>query len=245
MDKSNMSDGEMDEFFDDLLSEDQRKQFLSDRREDESFRRHRDLQDRINDALVARFSMDVDEEKVLGPVMLGASTVSRVRVWNRRTWAIGLAATIVGLFVYGLVRPWSADHSPVFETQSLVTLYQQELVRGFKPYYECHDMVRFADTFEHRLGVPLTLAEMPEDREMLGISYLGGLSRMTVAMLCQVKGEPVVVFVDLQENRNSAAAISGDSSCAVFSTERSGMVFYEVTPHSEPNMMEYFLFPKP
>ena len=88
----------------------------------------------------------------------------------------------------------------------------------------------------------MTLAEMPADRYMVGLSYLGGSSRESTAMLCEVKDRPVLVFVDLAENYDEKVMkIPDGSPLSVFSTEKFGLVFYEVNPFEEATMIDYMV----
>ena len=78
---------------------------------------------------------------------------------------------------------------------------------------------------------------------MLGLSYPGGLSRNTTAMLCEVDGEPVMVFVDRQEADLESASRQDDGSPAVnvIRFRKNGLVFYEVTPFSEARAAQYLV----
>jgi hypothetical protein len=149
----------------------------------------------------------------------------------------------VFLIAFGLWGPrWSPlNREPTFTAVPLAQVYHQTVKDGFEPYYECHDDKRFADTFESRQGIPLHLTEMPEGSMMKGLSYLGGLSRETTAMLCDVEGEPVMVFVDRAEKDRLEAAKESDSELNIFRAERDGLVFYEVTPLDKPTMTKHMV----
>jgi hypothetical protein len=71
---------------------------------------------------------------------------------------------------------------------------------------------------------------------MLGLSYPGGLSRDTTAMLCKVDGKPVMVFVDRPSKDQPLAVEHADAKTHVFRQERDGLVFYEVTPLDGPKV---------
>jgi hypothetical protein len=77
---------------------------------------------------------------------------------------------------------------------------------------------------------------MPEGARMLGLAYAGGMSRRTTAMLCYVGSSPVMVFVDRAENDRPALAARPANGLRIFRSERDGLVFYEVTPLSEPRI---------
>ena len=78
---------------------------------------------------------------------------------------------------------------------------------------------------------------------MLGISYLGGLSRKTTAMLCAVDDRDVIVFVENAENDQPNIALANDDpGLNVYSVSKNGLIFYEVTPFRSSQMIDYFEF---
>lgn len=156
-----------------------------------------------------------------------------------------LAAVAAGLFwvLVGASLWWESAPQPYFEKTPLVALYQQAVDRGFKPYYHCEDPARFAATFSKRQSIPLQLAPTPPEERMLGLSYPGGLSRDTTAMLSLVDETPVMVFVDRLAVDDPAAVAAETESLNVFREERDGLVFYEVSPLPEPRMIDYLVVP--
>jgi len=130
-----------------------------------------------------------------------------------------------------------------FTPRPLASVYSEKVDRGFTPYYYCEDDSRFAELFSTKLGQALALAEMPAGREMIGISQLGGISRVTVAMLCKVDGQNVLVFVDrVGEPGFEWATANTNDGLNVFVEERNGLVFCEVTPLDSAKMIEFFRF---
>ena len=81
---------------------------------------------------------------------------------------------------------------------------------------------------------------MSDDRGMLGLSYMGGISRESTAMLCQVQQQPVLVFVDKISNDRGDLNVSTDPQLSIFREEKFGLVFYEVSPLAQASMMQYF-----
>ncbi len=133
---------------------------------------------------------------------------------------------------------------PDFNPRSLASIYTETVDRGFRPYYVCDDDVRFAETFQTRLGQALALAELPANSEMLGISYLGGISRKATAMLCRVDGQNVLIVVARVGEPGEAVAtadVDGDG-LNIFVAEKNGLVFCEVTPLESSQMIEHFRF---
>ena len=81
---------------------------------------------------------------------------------------------------------------------------------------------------------------MPPGSRMLGLSYAGGLSRDTTAMLCDVDAQPVMVFVD-RIAADRPDLVQSDEDVHVFRSKRHGLVFYEVTPFQHARVVEYLL----
>jgi hypothetical protein len=159
----------------------------------------------------------------------------------RWPWLVGItsvAAAACLAFAFWNFEPQS-DRAPHFEPIPLAQIYKQTVAEGFEPYYECRDDQRFADTFEQRQGIPVHLAKLPLGSTMKGLSYPGGLSRETTAMLCEADGSPVMVFVDRDAKDQPAATKNGDPELHVFREARDGLVFYEVTPLDKPTMMQH------
>lgn len=194
--------------------------------------------DVVEAALRRRFPVVVAPERqvddLVSAVELGPSKVK----W--RLWGIAGAAAAALLIALAWGQRGPRNVAPFFEPTPLVALYQEAVDQGFEPYYECEEPERFAAVFAKRQGLPLELELMPPGSRMLGLSYPGGLSRDTTAMLCEVDGEPVMVFVDrLDADRQAAAITAEGGGLRVFRSELSGLVLYEVTPLDKPRAASY------
>ncbi len=179
-------------------------------------------------------------EKHLVSATRSRETVSLQRHWP---WFLGASSAAAAAFLaFALWSSWGRPSvEPYFAPTPLAQVYRTTVDEGFEPYYECRDDDRFAETFAQRQGIPLRLTEMPLGSMMKGLSYPGGLSRQTTAVLCDVHGKPVIVFVDRAENDQTIAAKNSDPHLQVFRTERDGLVFYEVTPLDEPKMTDHLI----
>jgi len=226
---------------------------LSDQEIDELLRsenrdaliQEKELQSQIDESLRRCYEFTPLSESQMTSLSTGSreqvAPSKRVHGTNRKTFIqMAIAASL--LIVSG-IAVWQFSQSnkidgPVFQPQALVKIYSKSIARGFSPYYHCDDQQRFADVFENRLGIPLRLAVLPADRKMLGISYLGGLSRHTTAMLCEIKSQPVIVFVDSLENDKPEMA-QAVGTLFVFRQQKFGLVFYEVTPFPSAQMIEF------
>jgi hypothetical protein len=203
------------------------------------------LQSRIEGALGRMFDVLPPSEEALAAllarkpaVQLGAA--DRAAATRRRAigWAAALA-TAAAIGAIALWKPWAASipHSH-FTPQPLATLYRMAVKQGFEPYYECDDPERFAQTFAHRQNIPLALLPMAAGSRMLGLSYLGGLSPDTTAMLCMVDEKPVIVFVDRAMADVPTAIAELGPDLHAFRRADHGLVIYEVTPLEEAKVID-------
>jgi hypothetical protein len=173
------------------------------------------------------------------PAVAGRKVEPAVRS-TRRYWAAAILATAAALGWALVGLPWSGPRrdAPLFAARPLVDIYNDAVASGFEPTYECREPERFAATFFERQGKPLQLLTPPVGTRMLGLAYVGGLSRQTTAMLCLVDGERVMVFVDRAAADQAIASDLGDAKLHVFRHQRDGLVFYEVTPLAEPRVTQ-------
>ena len=237
--KPDIDDDPMESFFDKLMSEQEASDFLARSKNDDSFQSQWALQQKIDASLKDVFTFqtpNLPQTEIKTPDATRDATETGVfSRWVR----LAIAASLLGVIAWGAWQYSDNGSRVVFQPVALNRIYDQTVESGFKPYYECHDMQRFASTFEHRHGVALTLAKMPDDRRMLGLSYPGGLTRGSTAMLCEVREQPVMVFVDTVENDRDEL-FEVDSGSHVFRSEKFGLVFYEVSPLAESTMTQFF-----
>jgi len=129
------------------------------------------------------------------------SSVSDGRLKLRRRWLVvasSLAAS--GLIAAGWLGIHRRDRPDVvFRPQPLATVYRAMVRRGFEPYYICDDLQRFENVIAHRHGQPLTLTTEGNEL-MVGLSYPGGWTPETTAILFRLSDVPLVVFVDHESN---------------------------------------------
>ncbi|MEZ6120316.1 MAG: hypothetical protein R3C28_27605 [Pirellulaceae bacterium] len=164
---------------------------------------------------------------------------------NRRRWIVFTSLATTVLLMLGL---WFVDGKrhirPHFEPRSLTAIYAETVEQGFRPYYFCDDAERFALTFAKRQQTPLELAEMPADRHMVGLSYPGGLSRNTTAILCYVQEQPVVVFVDGKEFDTDVASSGQQPELFLHRKTLGNLVVYEVGPFSSSQCLDFLRIKK-
>lgn len=211
-----------------------------------AMKRQLELQERIDMRLAQLFECKPPSAELVVAMLADSRQATAVRAATERThsprvWraaaGLAVAAAIAWLAFTISIRPGRFD-APEFAAEPLTDIYRAAVADGFEPYYECREADRFADTFARRQGKSLQLLPMPLGASMLGLSYPGGLSRDTTAMLCRVDHQPVIVFVDRAEADQAIAMAGADATLRVFREERAGLVFYEVTPFAEPRMMK-------
>lgn len=160
------------------------------------------------------------------------------RQWLQ-VFALGSLAAVVWTVVL-----WQASghrtNLPSFTPEPLVAVHLRSVADGFRPYYICDDPPRFTMTFASRQGVPLRLKELPGGTKMLGISYLGGLSRSTTVMLGTSAGKEISVFVDRRQDDISQPQFAAESGLHVYRKELDALVLYEVSPLEHPVFLDAF-----
>jgi hypothetical protein len=245
---------QLEAFLDGQMSDAEQAAFGERLRADAALRRQANLQQRIDGSLrrmfeVPRPSIERALSAVTSAESAKASLATEARALRseppearsfRGYWiAAGIASAAAVAWVVATVA-WNrpSGDEPYFAVRPLVDVYRDAVASGFEPSYECREADRFAATFRQRQGQPLALLAMPAGPRMLGLSYVGGLTRMTTAMLCLVDGEPVMVFVDRADADEPMAAVKDLEGLHIFREERDGLVFYEVTPLPEPRVTQ-------
>lgn len=252
MSSNESDDNQLDLYLDGEMPQQDVADFL-ETVDDDSLQQAQNAQQRIDDSLRRMMSFEkLDHEDIvqqfLRKSLVGVNArdqaASSTKL-SRRSWAqIAVAAAVLLLASLGVwFYSGSGAIEPVFNARTLASIYAEKVDSGFRPYYYCEDDARFAEVFATKLGQALALAEMPSGREMVGISYLGGISRSTVAMLCVVDEQKVLVFVDRAgESGFETATADSDDDLNVFVEEKNGLVFCEVTPLDSAQMIEHFRF---
>lgn len=245
--KHENNDGRLGAFLDHLLSDDEQELFLRDSENRQELLLEKELQTKIDESLrrIYRFNRPNENQptEIVPEVEFARS--GHANIWRRQNLVRIAVAASLFLLAGVVIWQFSQNHrtAPVFQPRPLAEVYKDTVERGFKPYYHCDDEKRFAEVFAMRHGQPLGLATLPPGRRMLGISYLGGLSRKTTAMLCEVDNRYVIVFVENAENDQPEIALANDDpNLNVFSVSKNGLVFYEVSPFRASQMIDYFEF---
>ena len=260
----------LDGFLDDTLTPEQREVVEKAIKTDAELATDIDLQNRIDQSLQKMFvpqqvptfdfaaikaaaeaDVATDGNDVVVDLDLLAAAEGADRLNNRtlpnskiriaKVLVAALAASLVwGFFGVQLFRNGPTEIA--FERRPLVEVYQDCVDGGFQPYWVCDNEKLFASTFEKRQGVALKLAEMPPGMKMVGLAYLAGVSRQSTSLLAEVDGEQVIVFVDRIANDGELESGDfADASLNVYKSRKNGLVFYEVSPLENPEVMDFLV----
>ena len=251
-----ITDADLDAYLDGHTADAERQAFEARLAEDSDANAAVQIQRDIDETLRREFQVKppsvMEIERLLVGQQAGAlaydrePNIPRVRQ-NRRTLLLVSSAIVAVLAWVAVMAQWNSPNriEPFFEQRPLAAIYAESVKQGFRPYYFCEDEERFAATFKKRQHVPLRLAATPHDRRMVGLSYVGGLSRDTTAILCYVKEKPVILFVDRKESDNPTIATDASgTSLYVHRTSLDDLVVYEVTPFEDLSMTSYLQIKK-
>lgn len=257
----------LEKYLDNQLTEDQRTLFEAQANQRKSLSDSIDLQSRIDDSL-KRISAPPAKPKLVLPSLASlqaegdgselqgnalpqrfnlasdAANGRSVSTSRRRIWMTSLlssAAALIWLLVgLQIFSSGNSGSEIAFRPIPLTEVYLQSIDEGFQPYWVCDDPVTFANTFQNRQGVPLRLEQLPANSKMLGLAYLGGLSRSSTSLLATVDGKPVLVFIDRIENDwGPPTGYDSNDEIRVTREEKFGLVFYEVSPTTVTAIMDY------
>ncbi|MFO0912907.1 MAG: hypothetical protein U0795_08115 [Pirellulales bacterium] len=242
-------DERLELYLDDQLSAQERAEFERRLADDPSLSAMVARQRQLDAKLRAQFgpppvaAADV-ERWLIDAAEIAPATSSGARGWHDwQRWLSVAAACLLLMGTFWGIRGWvglNGSIQPYFESRPLTTLYTESVREGFQPYYFCEDAERFAATFARRQQVPLELAAMPPDRRMIGLSYSGGFTRDTTAILCQVHDRPVVVYVDRRAvDRPEIAQPDPNQDLFVHRRELGDLVMYEVSPFDSAQILDY------
>jgi anti-sigma-K factor RskA len=240
--QGDVPDARLEAYFDGLLMGEERAAIEQRVASEPELKRQVELQRQINAGLERLFRIEAPVNgRLMEPLMAARQKIASPAERPARVWWAAAAAAVAAALAWVLVgAPLERGRvdEPLFAARPLADLYRETVAEGFEPYYECREADRFAETFARRQGVPLKLLPLGSGAEMLGLSYPGGLSRDTTAMLCRVEGRPVMVFVDRASQDKPGAMEHADDSLRVFGDQRDGLVFYEVTPLDQARVMK-------
>lgn len=167
------------------------------------------------------------------------------RTWVRRS----AIAAVFAIAVCGAWMSWrvlQSGFSRFGSGQSVALLrpddfYRRKVAAGFKPYWVCKDAQEFASSFATRFGQPLLLKALPADVAATGIDLSHTLTTETLAVLMDVKRQPVVILVDRLEADSHPE--NRDPSLHVHRRVIGRLVLYEVSPFDKAATLDLFYNP--
>lgn len=241
---------QLEAYLDGQMSPTEWEAFEAKLRDDLDVRSHVQLQSYIDASLRRQFAVPSASEQGTDQILSEpdahaaspGTTSAKLRFSRRwlRTALLASAAAVAWAIVWWQLPDRTPD-APFFEPRPLAQIYRETVAAGFEPYYECRDDDRFAATFLQRQGLPLRLARLPDGSRMLGLSYSGGVSRNTTAMLCRVDEQPVMVFVDRLQSDQPLAMRNDDPDLRVVRRQYHDLVMYEVTPFETSRILDYLV----
>ncbi len=236
---------DLDAYLDDVLPEPERARMAQEINANPELLAEVELQQRIDDSLRRSFATGGVPASLLSKVRESGPAGKIVSRFRRRRMMVGAAAAAAAI-VWGVLG-WqylaSSSKTPRYNPNlPLATIYETQVVAGFRPKWVCDDDREFASTFLTRQGQGLLLAAMPEGTKMAGLTYCGGLSRYTTTMLASVDNAPVMVFVDRIGADTHPPQPAVATGLHLFRKELGSLVLYELTPIGQPRVMDY-LYP--
>lgn len=164
---------------------------------------------------------------------------------QQRTRLLAVAASLACLVAWGtfgldgLKQFWTSP-SNRYAMLTVEQVYQQTVDNGFKPDWLCEDDQEFAQTFADRQGQGLLLKPLPPGVQMAGLAYIRGLTPQATSMLAKVDDQLVLIMVCRKRLvSESLLAHSGEHQVSIFERELGDLIAVEVTPHSEPRILDY------
>ncbi|MEQ8209851.1 MAG: hypothetical protein RH917_08460 [Lacipirellulaceae bacterium] len=252
--KSDQPDERLEAYLDDCMTPEERQAFESEMAGNEQLRQQYDLQQQLDASLGRLFVAPAAPPDILsladreGPTKALNELPDRDQEADKETSKknrraiFALLAAIIAWIIVGVGIDFDNPKSP-YDRLALAEIYEKSVADGFQPKWVCDDDREFAETFQQRQGVPLLLKPDAQDL-MVGLSYLSGVTSRTTTMLARVDGKPVLVFVERLALDTKPEAPSWSSGLELFRKELGDLVLYEVTPFSEPRVLEHFYIPE-
>lgn len=125
--------------------------------------------------------------------------------------------------------------------QPLDLVYQQQVRDGFNCDWACKSQSEFGAYFAAGFGEPLMMKDPPPQVLSIGLKYAGGITPYTLSYMAKVNDQPVMVFAD-KAQADKGQKLS-DPTLHIFKRTIGSLVLYEVTPFSEPKLLDLFYKP--
>jgi hypothetical protein len=172
--------------------------------------------------------------------------------WRRIGLITALAATVLLTTVLVLRFSTSAPQRRPTGT-ILERLYATYQVMDWEPAWVCEDDAEFAQAVQDRLGQPMLIDDDPRpdepDLTVLGwaygedvVSYEEVITDKTMVLLTKVEGRGVVALVDRLDGESRPLRVP-EGELTLHRRELGELVIYELTPLTEPHLLDRFFIP--
>ena len=196
------------------------------------------------DATLKRHFRPPDRDRLARLLPLAPARGGPGRQWRRRfALAAGLVAALGGgWLIWAAAARLGGDPYQVQPWRSFERVWHDEAAGDMTPLWVCENDAEFQASFRERLGQPLSLGELPEGLEAVGLSYSHTLSPTTVYLLARARGEPVLVFVDRVE-RDLPSTPPAETHLRRWRRQVGKLVLYEVSSLEEPVLLDLLYDP--
>ncbi len=237
-------------YVDDALPPEERTAFERDLQTDGALRRELELQRGVEDSIrraipyegrPIRFETDpaAGTLRLMGtdadPAVRTSSQASRGVVGRLRWYAAAAGVLLVAAVAINvLVR----ERVPVVPPERVYTRLVQS---GFAPAFVCTTDEEFEKAVRDRFGQGL-LMRAAESVALVGWAYNNQyegrlVGFQTLVLMAKVDGEPVIVLMD-RASEDRSLSVLPESGLRLFRRQVGSLVCYEVTPRSEPAIVD-------
>ncbi|MEO0475070.1 MAG: hypothetical protein AAF085_03740 [Planctomycetota bacterium] len=240
---------ELEDYMDGRMTAEQRAAFQQRIEDDPVLAAEFKLQQRVDDAIGRLHAADMQRvastrDAMLDRLRQGSPAEMTEPVKASRSpvfrWAAfgGIAAVIAlaAILLFSSIGP--NDSYEDMQFVEVATVYQDEVEAGFAPDWVC-DNQRFTETIQEKLGRTVALSPMPDDRRMLGLSYVPRARQDSVVMLGQYSDQDVLVFFDLAELADEFYALEVNDGLYVHQRDLGDLRMIEVSPEEMPVFLDY------
>jgi len=251
--QTDFRDNDVQAYLDDLMSADERAAFERRLAEEPSLRQRVEQHRAIERSLQRQFTppsrsqllaaAGLHEHKRLSfeDAKRGPASQRRGHRWFALAASIA-AVALGGWLLFNTLAPLRTNPDSYMAQRSLQAAYQHEVDTGMQPDWVCETESQFAKVFADRFRQPLMLKGAVTGRAA-GLAYGHTISRRTVYVLAEVRGKPVIVFVD-RRSHDEGERLPESSDLNLFRRDLGPLVLYELTPWNKPALLEDFYIPE-
>lgn len=249
---------ELDAYIDGTMPLDQREAFEQRLQDDPALAAQYELQGRIDQSLDRLFGGEMQRVAPSADVIRDRLALATDQVAERgnagplrsplfRLVGIGgLAAAVLVIAATLLLNPdgpgGTGDGYDELQYVAVNTFYSDQIDAGFTPNWVC-DNQRFTETIQDKLSRTMALAAMPNDRRMLGLSYVARARADSVVMLGRHNDQPILVFFDRANLADDFYDLDVAPGLHVHQRDFGDLRAIEVSPNATPAFLDYLSRP--